>query len=432
MTGIEATRAVYYTRRKATHTGRREIRKWARSVVWLAGFCAYTAWTAHNGLLETDPETWTTAYRQIAQNDLGEQAATCAATTAAAIWALIAAAALSWIVRRRPWRPHSGGLHLFSPVWDLPRPRNQSIRPPYFPPLQPDPDPQPDAPPEQQPEPGTPPEQQPEPGTPPEQQPEPGAPPEQQPEPGAPPEQQPEPDAPPEQHPEPDAQPDRRLQPPAEPDGGTAPAQPPAPADPGPPEPPAPARPPAEQPSGQAAPQPAATREELLARAGDIKARCGKAFNLYSANKPMRKARESLLAVLVAAGASRAKTDEVAGILRATPENIRSLMRRAEKDGWVIRESPADWALSPQVKTDIALLVDAVDNGDEQTAEAIAATIGPPLPTVTDEWLDQLIADPTPRKELRLAAAEILTAAADQWPQNPAWLAATDRLYGDD
>ncbi len=28
-----------------------------------------------------------------------------------------------------------------------------------------------------------------------------------------------------------------------------------------------------------------------------------------------------------------------------------------------------------------------------------------------------------------LAAAEILT-AAEQWPQNPAWLTATDRLYG--
>ena len=168
----------------------------------------------------------------------------------------------------------------------------------------------------------------------------------------------------------------------------------------------------------------------MLARAGDIKARCGKVFNLYSPNKPMRKARESLLAVLVAAGANRAKTDEVAGILRATPENVRSLMRRAEKDGWVIREGPADWALAPQVKTDIALLVDAVDQYDEHTAEAIAATIGPPLPTVADEWLDQLIADPTPRKELRLAAAEILNAAAEQWPQNVAWLAATDRLYG--
>ncbi|WP_420431850.1 hypothetical protein [Candidatus Poriferisocius sp.] len=355
MTGIEATRAVYYTRRKATPTGRREIRKWARSVVSLAGFCAYTAWTAKTGLLETDPETWTAAYHQIAQNDLGEQAARCAATTAAAIWALIAAPALSWIVRRRPWRPHSGGLHLSSPVWDLPRPRNQPIPPPYFTPLQPDPDAQPDP-------------------------------------------------------------------------------------DPDPSEPPAPTRPAADHTGGSPQPehraetpaQPPATREELLARADGIKARCGKAFNLYCSNKPMRKARESLLAVLVAAGANRAKTDEVAGILRSTPENVRSLMRRAEKDGWVIRESPADWALAPQVKTDIALLVDAVDQNDEQTAEAIAATIGPPLPTVTDEWLDQLIADPTPRKELRLAAAEILNAAADQWPQNPAWLAATDRLYEHD
>ena len=376
MTGIQASRAVYFTRRKATASGRREIAKWARSVVWLAGFCAYAAWFAQTGLLETDLDAWTAAYQQVAENDPGQEAARCAVTAAAAIWALAAALALSFIVRRRPWRPHSGGLHLFSPVWNLPRPRNQPVAPPYFPPLQPE---TPD-----------------------------------------------QPDRPPQPHPEP---PDQPPQQPTEPDGGTAPEQPSAPADPGPPEPPAPAQPPAEQPSGETALQPPATREELLARAGDIKARCGKVFNLYSANKPMRKARESLLAVLVAAGANRAKTDEVAGILRATPENVRSLMRRAEKDGWVIRESPADWALALPVKTDIALLVEAVDNGDEHTAEAIAATIGPPLPTVTDEWLDQLIADPTPRKELRLAAAEILNAAAEQWPQNPAWLAATDRLY---
>ena len=143
----------------------------------------------------------------------------------------------------------------------------------------------------------------------------------------------------------------------------------------------------------------------------------------------MRKTRQSVLAVLIAAGANRAKTDEVAGILRTTAENARSILRRAEKDGWVIRESPADWAIAPNVKTDLGLLVDAIDNDDEPVAEAIAATIGPPLPAVQDEWLDQLIADPTPRKELRLAAADTLTAAAEQWPQNPAWLAATDRLY---
>ncbi len=391
MTGIQASRAVYFTRRKATASGRREIAKWARSVVWLAGFCAYAAWTSQNGLLETDPDAWTATYQQFTDNDPGEEAARCAATAAAAFWALVAALALSFIVRRRPWRPHSGGLHLFSPVWNLPRPRNQPIAPPYFPPLQPETPAQPDHSPQPHPEP---PDQQP---------------------------QQPaEPDA--------DTAPTQPDAPPAH-DGGTTPTQPPVPADLGPPEPPAPAQPPAEQPSGETALQPPATREELLARAGDIKARCGKVFNLYSPNKPMRKARESLLALLVAAGANRAKTDEVAGILRATPENVRSLMRRAEKDGWVIRESPADWTLAPPVKTDIALLVDAVDNGDEHTAEAIAATIGPPLPTVADEWLDQLIADPTPRKELRLAAAEILNAAAEQWPQNPAWLAATDRLY---
>ena len=97
----------------------------------------------------------------------------------------------------------------------------------------------------------------------------------------------------------------------------------------------------------------------------------------------MRKARQSILAVLIAAGANRAKTDEVAGILRSTAENVRSVMRRAEKDGWVIREGPADWVIAPGVKTDFGLLVDAVDDNDEEAAEAVAASIGPPLPAVT-------------------------------------------------
>ena len=135
---------------------------------------------------------------------------------------------------------------------------------------------------------------------------------------------------------------------------------------------------------GAPPPRQPAARDELVARADDIKSRCGRVFNLYSANSPMRKARQSLLAVLIAAGANRARTEEVAGILRSTPENVRSLMRRAEKDGWVIREGPADWVLAPGVKTDF----------------------------------------------VRLAAAEILNTAAEQWPQNPAWLQATDRLYG--
>ncbi len=371
MNSIEASRAVYYTRRKSTPTGRREIRKWARSVIWAAGFVAYTAWTARNGLIELQPDAWAEAYDQIAANNPGTQTARCAATATAAIWAIIAAASLTFIIRRRPWRPHSGGLHIWSPVWNLPRPRTQPIPTPYFPPIDhqtptllSDP---------QETEPAPAPESEPEPA----------------------PQQVSRQPA----HPQPDTE--------SEPD-----------TDP--------------EASEQAVTEhlyQTAPHEELVARADEIKARCEKVFNLYSANSPMRKARQSLLAVLIAAGANRAKTDEVAGILRSTPENVRSLMRRAEKDGWVIRESPADWAIAPGVRTDFGLLVDAVDDGDEPAAAAIAATIGPPLAAVKDEWLDQLIADPTPRKELRLAAAEILTTAAEQWPQNPAWLQATDRLY---
>ena len=370
MTGIQASRAVYYTRRKATPTGRREIRKWARSAVWIVGFCAYAAWTARSGLIELQPDEWVAAYDQIAANDPGEQAARCAATAVAAIWAMIAASSLSFVVRRRPWRPHSGGLHLHSPVWNLPRPRNQPIAAPYFAPIDHHTSLSESA------------------------------------------------ETQSEQEDEIAAPTTRELPQPAHPgpefDTGAVPA---AEDDTGEP---APAAPP---------PQPAAL-EDLVARADQIKVRWGKVFNLYSSNSPMRKARQSILAVLIAAGTNRAKTDEVAGILRSTAENVRSLMRRAEKDGWVAREGPADWVIAPGVKTDFGLLVDAVDDNDEDTAAAIAATIGPPLPAVHDEWLDQLIADPTPRKELRLAAAEILNTAAEQWPQNPAWLQATDRLYG--
>ncbi|MDE0604095.1 MAG: hypothetical protein OXI18_06775 [bacterium] len=369
MSGIEASRTVYFTRRKATFTGRREIRKWVRSAVWFIGFCAYAAWTARSGLLELQPDAWAEAYDQFASNDLGEQAFRCAITAVAAIWAIVAVFSLSFAVRRRPWRPHSGGLHLHSPVWNLPRPRTQPIPAPYFPPID---DLAPLLPESTE----TRPDQEDQSATH---------------------SQQPRP-------------PSAQAQPAASSEADTGDET-------------------SELEPSASLHQPA-SREDLVAQADLIKARCGRVFNLYSGNSPMRKARQSLLAVLIAAGANRAKTDEVAGILRATVENVRSLMRRAEKDGWVIREGPADWVIAPGVKTDFGLLVNAVDDNDEDTAQAIAATIGPPLPAVNDEWLDQLIADPTPRKELRLAAAEILNTAAEQWPHNPAWLAATDRLYG--
>ncbi|MYG97905.1 MAG: hypothetical protein F4144_00390, partial [Acidimicrobiaceae bacterium] len=135
MSGIEASRTVYFTRRKATFTGRREIRKWVRSAVWFIGFCAYAAWTARSGLLELQPDAWAEAYDQFASNDLGEQAFRCAITAVAAIWAIVAVFSLSFAVRRRPWRPHSGGLHLHSPVWNLPRPRTQPKPGPDIPPI---------------------------------------------------------------------------------------------------------------------------------------------------------------------------------------------------------------------------------------------------------------------------------------------------------
>ena len=84
-------------------------------------------------------------------------------------------------------------------------------------------------------------------------------------------------------------------------------------------------------------------------------------------------------------------------ILRVDIEKVRSLLRRAEKDGWTTRAGRAKWQIAAQAATDLSLLVNAIEQHDHANAEALATAIGLPLPSLSDAWLDGIIVEPTPR-----------------------------------
>ena len=78
------------------------------------------------------------------------------------------------------------------------------------------------------------------------------------------------------------------------------------------------------------------------------------------------------------------------------------------------------------------MLITAVADGDEHMASQIAERVGPPLPALWAEWLDNRAGGLTPREELRAAADDALARAAELWPTNRAFADAADRLYDDD
>ena len=90
----------------------------------------------------------------------------------------------------------------------------------------------------------------------------------------------------------------------------------------------------------------------------------------------------------------------------------------------------AYWTLSDHVTTDLAMLMAALTAGDEPVAARIASRIGPPLPSLRADWIDDH-AGGAPREELRAAADDALAAAAERWPHNTAFDPAADRLYED-
>ena len=139
-------------------------------------------------------------------------------------------------------------------------------------------------------------------------------------------------------------------------------------------------------------------------------------FCLFGPNK-LSAERESILALLVA-NSRRLHLKDGARILGLEPATLRMRFTRASKDGWTKHSGINYWALSDRVTTDLEMLITAVADGDEHTASQMAERVGPPLPALRAEWIDNRVGGPTPREELRAAADTALARAAELWPTN--------------
>ena len=154
-------------------------------------------------------------------------------------------------------------------------------------------------------------------------------------------------------------------------------------------------------------------------------------FWLFGPNTKMSAERESMLALLVANN-RRLHLKDGARILGLEQPTLRMRFTRASKDGWTKHSGINYWSLSDRVITDLEMLITAVADRDEHMASQIAERVGPPLPALRAEWLDNRAGGLTPREELRAAADDALARAAELWPTNRTFAKAADRLYDDD
>ena len=247
-----------------------------------------------------------------------------------------------------------------------------------------------------------------------------------------------------------------------------APAPPPAPEPPPDPDDPG-SRPPAPVSPGEAPdPPPPETEEEPPAALQGIRM-----LKLFGADPGVSESRYTLLA-FVAYQSGGVLLQDVLTALDASKNNVRALLRRAVKAGWLTsscqpeetdrtkqtRASQTDkqpppmsrpknvWSFPPEVLTDLDVLAEAVRRRDERTAEHTAAGIGPPLQHARGPMAEWTHSDSygqggvggvnthgyatTWRQDLTAQADHLLAAAAEQWPDNPIFPQAVDQLYEDD
>lgn len=170
-------------------------------------------------------------------------------------------------------------------------------------------------------------------------------------------------------------------------------------------------------------------------------------LKLFAAAPGVSESRYTLLAFVAYQSGSIRLQDAVTA-LEAPKNNVRALLRRAVKAGWLTSPSQSVWSFTPEVLTDIDVLAEAVRRRDEHTAEHTAAGIGPPLQHARGPLAEWTHSDAygqggvggynttgvstTWRQDLTAQADQVLAAAADQWPNNPAFPQAVDQLYEDD
>ena len=413
-----ASRRQYLRRRLATPAGRQELRRWRRFATILALHTAVVAAAASSGLIATSPDDFRAAWHTAAAaRSLTAEALAAIAAAALAATLPLAVSTARITSRLRPWRPHSGTppVRLAQPErlkanWPAWRAAAQAQMlaeaAPQTPQLRHKPAPQ------------TPPRAP--------------APEERQalPPPQPPPQAQEAPQAP--QEP-PQAQ--EALQAPQEPPQAQEAPQAPQP----PPQPPpqAPQEPPQAQEAPQAPQEPTQAQEAPQAPqppppegAPQQPPEQARVLWLYSTNEEMSHRRQSVLVFMVFNNRACHQV-EAERILGVSGPALRGRLRRAADDGWTRYEAHNYWTLDASVTTDLEILLAAIEDSDEAFAAKVAARMGPPVPTLRDDWIDDHAGGPTPRERLRAGADDALAGAAERWPHNRAFPDAADRLYED-
>ena len=169
-------------------------------------------------------------------------------------------------------------------------------------------------------------------------------------------------------------------------------------------------------------------------------------LKLFAADPGVSASRYTLLA-FVAYQSGAVHLQDAVTALDAPKNNVRALLRRAVKAGWLTSPSQSVWSFTPEVLTDLDVLAEAVRRQDEPTAEHTAAGIGPPLQHARGPLAEWTHSDAygqgavggynttgvstTWRQDLTAQADQVLADAAEQWPNNPAFPHAADQLYED-
>ena len=165
-------------------------------------------------------------------------------------------------------------------------------------------------------------------------------------------------------------------------------------------------------------------------------------FPLYDATPGMTSERYNTIAFILYGG--RVDHSELAERLHIPPSHdiqkaarkVHKRLRRAKKDGWVEqdRKVSAFWIVPDRIVTDLDLLSEAIEKGDETLAASVAAALGPPLPLLEEGhpqhiWAFKKLGKQNVVDDLLVKIANLIDTATEQWRNNPTFPATIDQVY---
>ncbi len=154
-----------------------------------------------------------------------------------------------------------------------------------------------------------------------------------------------------------------------------------------------------------------------------------KTFRLFGPNPGAHLADiEVVAAFCIHAPRQPISVTELARLLGMEKETLRSRVRRATNAGWLTTAAVGQYKVSDDIDIDLAQLIGSVQDHDLDTALSVAAGVGPELPGIEAEWLDQATSGPTPRQDLTDAIQHVLADAADLWPDETTFGDAANRV----